>query len=402
MKKTVQEILNTVLVDDTITTVVSSQQALNIVFDSENSALRVTGTGGGGEPEILEYANLAAFPVTGESEKIYIAIDTNSMYRWDGADYAGMSGGVALGETETTAYRGDRGKTAYDHSQTAHAPADAEQNVNADWNSVSGDSEILNKPSSFTPSAHAANHTSGADDIQDATASQKGLMTAAQAAKLDGIDPDASSLWAVVDSGDFTATPASTSTLTMLSDLTATVKAGMGIRYTISSIVYYGFIKAVTSNLLTVGGGPLSGDVTQLEYLTIPLIETEFKIDGYFAGSATTTGIKTGCVLPVSPQWNRNPAYLVGMKLATSQDDGGTVTTQPTINPTIAGGAVLSTAKTIPDGAWAWTDIEFTAANQKIEFGEILEITIAVATGSAPNHDSADLWIQFLFVPEIA
>lgn len=38
---------------------------------------------------------------------------------------SGEGGGVSLGETETTAYRGDRGKAAYDHSQAAHAPADA-------------------------------------------------------------------------------------------------------------------------------------------------------------------------------------------------------------------------------------------------------------------------------------
>jgi len=31
---------------------------------------------------------------------------------------AGGGGGVSLGETSITAYRGDRGKTAYDHSQT--------------------------------------------------------------------------------------------------------------------------------------------------------------------------------------------------------------------------------------------------------------------------------------------
>lgn len=36
--------------------------------------------------------------------------------------------GVSLGETADTAYRGDRGKTAYDHSQSAHAPVDAEKN----------------------------------------------------------------------------------------------------------------------------------------------------------------------------------------------------------------------------------------------------------------------------------
>jgi len=35
---------------------------------------------------------------------------------------------LTLGETSTTAYRGDRGKTAYDHSQATHAPADAQKN----------------------------------------------------------------------------------------------------------------------------------------------------------------------------------------------------------------------------------------------------------------------------------
>ena len=35
---------------------------------------------------------------------------------------------LALGETATTAYRGDRGKLAYDHSISAHAPIDAQKN----------------------------------------------------------------------------------------------------------------------------------------------------------------------------------------------------------------------------------------------------------------------------------
>lgn len=36
------------------------------------------------------------------------------------------------------------------HRQTAHAPANAEQNVNADWSSSDGDSEILNKPTTIS------------------------------------------------------------------------------------------------------------------------------------------------------------------------------------------------------------------------------------------------------------
>ena len=35
----------------------------------------------------------------------------------------------AIGETAGSAYRGDRGKTAYDHSQVAHAPAGAQANI---------------------------------------------------------------------------------------------------------------------------------------------------------------------------------------------------------------------------------------------------------------------------------
>ena len=54
--------------------------------------------------------------------------------------------GLELGELSSNAYYGDKGKTAYDHSQTTHAPSNAEQNVNADWNAVSGDAQILNKP----------------------------------------------------------------------------------------------------------------------------------------------------------------------------------------------------------------------------------------------------------------
>lgn len=72
--------------------------------------------------DVLEFANFASFPATGESGKIYIAIDTNVTYRWSGTMYAEISPSLALGETSSTAYRGDRGKTAYDHSQTIGNP----------------------------------------------------------------------------------------------------------------------------------------------------------------------------------------------------------------------------------------------------------------------------------------
>ena len=56
-------------------------------------------------------------PYTPESGKIYLDTTTNKEYRWSGSKYAIISESLALGETSATAYRGDRGKAAYDHSQ---------------------------------------------------------------------------------------------------------------------------------------------------------------------------------------------------------------------------------------------------------------------------------------------
>ena len=67
--------------------------------------------------DVLEYADFASFPATGETGKVYIAIDTNKSYRWSGSIYVELAGGVVLGTTSETAYRGDRGQTAYNHSQ---------------------------------------------------------------------------------------------------------------------------------------------------------------------------------------------------------------------------------------------------------------------------------------------
>lgn len=67
--------------------------------------------------------------ITAEAGKIYVDLTSNKTYRWSGTTYAVISDTIALGETSTTAYRGDWGKTAYDHSQSAHAPSDAEKNT---------------------------------------------------------------------------------------------------------------------------------------------------------------------------------------------------------------------------------------------------------------------------------
>lgn len=55
---------------------------------------------------------------TGETGKIYVNLANNKTYRWSGTAYAVISETLALGETSSTAYRGDRGAAAYKHAVT--------------------------------------------------------------------------------------------------------------------------------------------------------------------------------------------------------------------------------------------------------------------------------------------
>jgi hypothetical protein len=118
-----------------LVTSISGKQT-NLGFTAENAANKGAANGYAGldgtgkvpanqlpayVDDVLEYANLAAFPGSGTTGIIYVAIDTNMTYRWGGSSYINISQSLALGETSATAYRGDRGKTAYDHSQVTGA-----------------------------------------------------------------------------------------------------------------------------------------------------------------------------------------------------------------------------------------------------------------------------------------
>nr|DAF70793.1 MAG TPA: tail fiber protein [Caudoviricetes sp.] len=59
---------------------------------------------------------------TGETGKIYVNLNDNKTYRWSGSAYVVISETIALGETASTAYRGDRGAVAYNHA-AAHGSA---------------------------------------------------------------------------------------------------------------------------------------------------------------------------------------------------------------------------------------------------------------------------------------
>lgn len=102
-----------------------------------------------------------------EGGKIYIVVSAGEYnlreFRWSGTTYGEVGKGVALGEGPDNAYPGNKGKVAYEHSQAAHAPANAQKNVQPDWNvtDTTDDAYIKNKPSSLPANGGNADTVGG-------------------------------------------------------------------------------------------------------------------------------------------------------------------------------------------------------------------------------------------------
>ena len=134
--------------------------------------------------DVLEYSTKAQFPQTGETGKIYVAKDTNLTYRWTGTQYLEISQSLALGETPSTAYPGDKGKATTDKlNKTSNKVVVGPVTVNP-----STDKVVLKYQTHFTStnSDSEDSHT-----INAATTSQAGVMTSADKTKLNGLKDQA-------------------------------------------------------------------------------------------------------------------------------------------------------------------------------------------------------------------
>lgn len=134
--------------------------------------------------DVLEYSSQSSFPSTGETGKIYVATDTNKTYRWSGSAYVEISASLALGETSSTAYRGDRGKTAYDHaSDSSKLTTATESGLYKVASTNKGHIASLTavEKSDITALGIPAQDTT----YSNATTSAAGLMSASDKTKLD-------------------------------------------------------------------------------------------------------------------------------------------------------------------------------------------------------------------------
>jgi len=174
--------------------------------------------------DVLEYANLAGFPATGETGKIYVAIDTNKTYRWSGTAYVYITSGAVdsvAGRTGVvTLAKGDVGLGNVDNTSDVNKPVSTAQQTalnlkanlasptltgvplaptaSVDTNTTQIATTAYVKSQGFATSSGvtavsgtapivSSGGNTPAISIPAATASVSGHMTSTQASKLDGI-----------------------------------------------------------------------------------------------------------------------------------------------------------------------------------------------------------------------
>lgn len=134
--------------------------------------------------DVIEVDTFSNLPDTGESGKIYIVQDTNLTYRWSGTDYVEISKSLALGETSSTAYPGDKGKATTDKLNRIPDKLITDT-VNVNQSTTEA---VLNFTTYRQEAQQIGRNTL---TITSATISQAGLMSSSDKTKLDGLKDQA-------------------------------------------------------------------------------------------------------------------------------------------------------------------------------------------------------------------
>ena len=134
--------------------------------------------------DVIEVNTFSNLPGTGESGKIYIVRDTNLTYRWSGTGYVEISKSLALGETSSTAYSGDKGKATTDKLNRIPDKLITDT-VNVNQSTTEA---VLNFTTYRQNAQQIGRNTL---TITSATTSRAGLMSSSDKTKLDGLKDQA-------------------------------------------------------------------------------------------------------------------------------------------------------------------------------------------------------------------
>lgn len=146
--------------------------------------------------DVIEVDTFSNLPGTGESGKIYIVQDTNLTYRWSGTDYVEISKSLALGETSSTAYSGDKGKATTDKLNRIPDKLITDT-VNVNQSTTEA---VLNFTTYRQEAQQVGRNTL---TITSATISQAGLMSSSDKTKIDKIITNGNGTKYLSDNGTY-------------------------------------------------------------------------------------------------------------------------------------------------------------------------------------------------------
>jgi hypothetical protein len=167
---------------------------------------------------------------------------------------------------------------------------------------------------------------------------------------------------------------------------------GRPLKMVAGATTTYHLVESYTTGAVVLSGATLTdateyaisyGDFTRVQKIDVNL-------SGAFAGSATTTAIKSQTSDPL--YWDLGPGVLCAVKHIIQTEDSAATTTQPAINVSLGGVDALSA-----DDETATTR-QTATCNADVEYGDVVEIEIVKATGGTPGDDAEDLSVSLLFV----
>ncbi len=165
--------------------------------------------------DVIEVVTFDDLPETGEEGKIYVTLDTNLTYRWSGSQYIEISSSLALGETSSTAYPGDKGKANRDALNAM--PSAVMRYID----SITANDAQVTIPFRYVSKNDSNNQyetdKNASVTISSATTSTAGVMSGADKTKLDKVLTDGDGSKYLADNGTY-------KTIEIVEDTTETVK----------------------------------------------------------------------------------------------------------------------------------------------------------------------------------
>lgn len=177
-------------------------RALITEVENNNSAVVLTKNG---EAKLLDTFNIVKLTQSEYNDLVAAGtVDPDALYLTEGGEEE-ESDALELGETADTAYRGDRGKIAYDHSQTTGNPHNTTKNNLGLGNVENKSSETIRSELTKANVTTALGYTPPEQDTTYDAASQTkaGLMSSEDKKKLDGIADNANNYtYTLPEAGD--------------------------------------------------------------------------------------------------------------------------------------------------------------------------------------------------------